>query len=500
MPRSFLIKKRCSSMWKEMMASSAAAAAVTSMTDTNVISSSTPWRPYISSSCSPVVPPKKQKYEDVDREEDEVRDAPSPHLDQDQDNDQPFDLSLKKSPVDQVTTSKSFPSPSSRSLVSPAGYHHALHQHHHHAGGISYSVAPHIQVPHHIPIHPVAYFSPSPSSHMVSSPASASPSSQSSAHYYLSPGIPSHHHSSHADGQHPVPFPISPPGTPFYRSSGTERVSPIGHHYPHLQHGPHGAEKMDPQVGSRLTKSSSARSSSPFELSRWSAALKSSAEISPPPSSNGSDYENNTFGEHKHSMHVLREKAILEPLCSNGKKNMQSEEEVGGKGKGSEPIRYQCEDCKKSYSTLSGLTKHREFHCTNQSSKSFCCKYCEKTYTSLGALKMHIRTHTLPCKCNLCGKAFSRPWLLQGHMRTHTGEKPFACTQCGRAFADRSNLRAHLQTHSDVKKYSCSACSKTFSRMSLLLKHQDNGCCSAGHASMVHSPEQPLSPLSPSST
>lgn len=142
-----------------------------------------------------------------------------------------------------------------------------------------------------------------------------------------------------------------------------------------------------------------------------------------------------------------------------------------------EPTRYQCDGCNKSYSTFSGLSKHKQFHCTSQVKKEFSCKYCEKTYVSLGALKMHIRTHTLPCKCKLCGKAFSRPWLLQGHIRTHTGEKPFRCEHCGRAFADRSNLRAHLQTHSDIKKYSCKSCSKTFSRMSLLLKHED-GCCS----------------------
>ncbi|XP_072802027.1 zinc finger protein SNAI3 [Vicugna pacos] len=123
------------------------------------------------------------------------------------------------------------------------------------------------------------------------------------------------------------------------------------------------------------------------------------------------------------------------------------------------------------------LARRRQLRCPLQAQRCFTCQFCDKEYGSLGALKMHIRTHTLPCLCAVCGKAFSRPWLLQGHLRTHTGEKPYACPHCSRAFADRSNLRAHLQTHSDTKKYQCKRCAKTFSRMALLARHEESGGC-----------------------
>ncbi|KAJ8734910.1 hypothetical protein PYW08_014160 [Mythimna loreyi] len=122
---------------------------------------------------------------------------------------------------------------------------------------------------------------------------------------------------------------------------------------------------------------------------------------------------------------------------------------------------WQCEVCRKCFTTKYFLKKHKRLH-TGET--PYACAQCNKTFTFQQSYHKHLLYHNdeKPHTCSYCGRAFKELSTLHNHQRIHTGEKPFSCETCGKCFRQRVSYLVHRRIHTGVMPYKCTACQKSF--------------------------------------
>uniref|UniRef100_A0A182JYY2 C2H2-type domain-containing protein n=1 Tax=Anopheles christyi TaxID=43041 RepID=A0A182JYY2_9DIPT len=122
---------------------------------------------------------------------------------------------------------------------------------------------------------------------------------------------------------------------------------------------------------------------------------------------------------------------------------------------------WECEVCRKSFTTKYFLKKHNRLHTGEM---PYTCGICKKSFTFQQSYHKHLLYHSdeKPHVCSVCNRAFKELSTLHNHQRIHSGEKPFACETCGKCFRQRVSYLVHRRIHTGLMPYKCSGCDKSF--------------------------------------
>jgi len=131
------------------------------------------------------------------------------------------------------------------------------------------------------------------------------------------------------------------------------------------------------------------------------------------------------------------------------------------------------ENQSKSYSTV---RKNRKITVKNES--LFKCEECYRSFPTLTGLKMHmmmVHTDNGNMTCFVCGKGFESLKCLKAHVTTHTSDSQHFCDECGRWFKDRKVLQQHAARHDEKssggKIIDCSMCGQEYDTEADLAEH-----------------------------
>ncbi|GAB0089675.1 hypothetical protein DMENIID0001_042560 [Sergentomyia squamirostris] len=111
-----------------------------------------------------------------------------------------------------------------------------------------------------------------------------------------------------------------------------------------------------------------------------------------------------------------------------------------------EKRRYECDVCKRRFTTRAILVRHGVTH--TDSEANFKCQKCPRAFKAKFQLKQHIGYyHSGECSCTICGKVFPGKDSLCAHMKHHQrtiSPLLLQCDLCQKTFNLRSTLYQHL--------------------------------------------------------
>ena len=134
---------------------------------------------------------------------------------------------------------------------------------------------------------------------------------------------------------------------------------------------------------------------------------------------------------------------------------------------------WECEICKRKYSTQKYLNVHRKKH---SDCFKVTCGICHLELKNKNILKSHInRVHSMRTKehiCGACGKDFFTYLELQRHISVHGTEKNFHCSICNKSFRLKAMLDLHLPKHKNTLDFMCDSCNNSYKYKITLKRHR----------------------------
>lgn len=84
---------------------------------------------------------------------------------------------------------------------------------------------------------------------------------------------------------------------------------------------------------------------------------------------------------------------------------------------------------------------------------SIYCEVCKKGFSHISNLRKHKQIHQgIKFQCDLCDKSFARMEGMKNHRRVHTNQTPYPCQFCEESFRTLDMLKNHSKTHQEGYK------------------------------------------------